>query len=63
LAGGLSPDALEKLKCSPDPLAAIWGLLLREGEEEGRGGKEVRRGEENRRKGRGRERRDRGGWE
>ena len=49
----------------PDPLAAIWGLLLRGGE--GRGGEERERegrGMERRRKGkkeRERERRDRGG--
>jgi len=30
LAAGLCPDPLGELKRSPDPLAAIWGLLLRE---------------------------------
>jgi len=29
---GLRPDPLGELKHSPDPLAAIWGLLLRGGE-------------------------------
>jgi len=47
LAAVLRPYALRELKCStislgapPDPLAAIWGLLLREregGEGRGRG--------------------------
>ena len=33
LAAGLRPDPLGEFKCSPDPLAAMRGLLLR-----GRGG-------------------------
>jgi len=37
LAAGIRPDPLEELERSPDPLAAIGGLLLREGE--GRKGK------------------------
>jgi len=32
LASGLRPDPLRELQRSPDPLAAIWGLLLRGGE-------------------------------
>jgi len=49
LAVGLCPDSLWELKPSPNPLAAIWGLLLRGGK--GRGGsgrREVggRKGEE-----------------
>ena len=49
--------AFEGRECSPDPIAAIWGLLLRGGEErkgEGCGGKKGI-------KGRGRERMHRGG--
>ena len=42
MAAGLRPDPLGELKCSPYPLAAIWGLLLRGGER--RGGRERRRG-------------------
>jgi len=36
LAFGLCPDPLGELKRSPDPLAAIGGLLLRGGREKGR---------------------------
>jgi len=43
LAARLCPNPLGDLERSPDPLAAIWGLLLRggdrRGEEEGEGGK------------------------
>ena len=41
MAAGLCPDLLGELKHSPDPLAAIRGLLLRggEGREGGREGK------------------------
>ena len=39
LAAGLRPDPLGEFKCSPDPLAAMRGLLLR-----GRGGKTGRNG-------------------
>jgi len=38
LAAGLCPDPLGELKRSPDPLAAIRGLLLRGRERRGRGG-------------------------
>jgi len=37
LAARLRPVPLEELKRSPDPLAAMWGLLLRVGEGKGRG--------------------------
>jgi len=59
LAAGLRPDPLGELERSPRPLAAIWGLLLREGEgkgwegEEGEGkGGEERKGGDGRRGGR-----------
>ena len=38
LAARLPPDPLGNLSASPDPLSAIWGLLLREEEGEGTGG-------------------------
>jgi len=46
LAAGLHPDPLGELKRSPDPLAAIWGLLLREEEREGEERKGMGRGGE-----------------
>ena len=53
MAAGLCPDPLGSLsappECSPDPLAAIWGLLIREGVR--RDGKK-RKGWESRREGR-----------
>jgi len=39
------------LSASPDPLAAIWGLLLREGRR-GNGGEGGQKGKEERREGR-----------
>ena len=68
LAAGLHLDPLGELKHSPDPLAAIWGLLLREGEGRrgkgrggsGKGGRERKgeeKGEEREREGRRMERR------
>ena len=46
LAAGLRLDPLGELKRSPDPLAAIRGLLLRGGEErDGRGSREEGEGE------------------
>ena len=47
-----------RLSAPPDPLAAIWGLLLRQGNRDGeraRGGGEVRGEGRGRRKGEGRE--------
>jgi len=53
LAAGLGP-AGELKRSASKPLAAIWGLLLREGEgKEGKGGKEVERGGGNGREGEG----------
>ena len=43
----MAPGPAGELKRSPDPLAAIWGLLLREGGREGR-----RKGAEGREEGR-----------
>ena len=40
MAAGLRPNPLGKLKRSPDPLATIWGLLLRGGKERGGEGRE-----------------------
>jgi len=36
LAAGLRPDPPEELKCSSNPLSAIWGLFLRGKGREGR---------------------------
>jgi len=44
LAAGLRLDPLGELKRSPDPLAAIRGLLLRGGEGKGWEGKQRGRG-------------------
>ena len=68
MAAELRPDPLGELKRSPDSLAAIWGLLLREGEGRGKGGgkgkRGVRGGREGREKGRnGREGGERKGGE
>jgi len=63
LAAGLRPDPLGSLSAPPDPIAAIRGLLLREGEgrrEKGTGkewkeGRGAERGEARGGKGRGEE--------
>jgi len=53
LAPGSALTLWGSLSASPDPLAAIWGLLLTGGGGEGRGGDEGRGGEREKREEKG----------